>query len=261
MTRILQVAPFFKFPYQNYLCVSLLPIRATGPVSLMLFHLIAKIFVYGAIAPTVSEILLIFEDMWSQTDTPHSVGLLWTSDQPNTETSTIWLHTTLTRNRHPCHRRESNPQYQKSSSLRPLTQTARPLGSADVWYYRILISASCNYLESYITSSTSGPSIFLSLPISNIFSLTSFLNIRSHVTHPYKRTGKITVLYILIFMFVQSKRKDKTWRSCVRSSLVQVQMMTNKMRLFWFISLFLISSTRFGRCFGPSSGALDCKYR
>jgi len=33
-------------------------------------------------------------------DTPHSVGLLWTSGQPEAETST-WQHTTLTRDRHP----------------------------------------------------------------------------------------------------------------------------------------------------------------
>jgi len=32
-------------------------------------------------------------------DTPHSVGLLWTSDQPGAETST-WQHTTLTTNIH-----------------------------------------------------------------------------------------------------------------------------------------------------------------
>jgi hypothetical protein len=44
-------------------------------------------------------------------DTPHSVGLLWTRDQPIAETST-WQHTTLTRDRHPCHRRDSNPQFQ-----------------------------------------------------------------------------------------------------------------------------------------------------
>jgi hypothetical protein len=44
-------------------------------------------------------------------DTPHSVGLLWTSDQPVAETST-WQHTTLTRDRHPCPRRDSNPQSQ-----------------------------------------------------------------------------------------------------------------------------------------------------
>jgi hypothetical protein len=42
-------------------------------------------------------------------DTPRSVGLLWTSDQPVAETST-WQHTTLTRDRHPCPRRDSNPR-------------------------------------------------------------------------------------------------------------------------------------------------------
>jgi len=37
----------------------------------------------------------------TQLDTPQSVGLLWTSDQPDAETCT-WQHTTLTRERHPC---------------------------------------------------------------------------------------------------------------------------------------------------------------
>ena len=45
--------------------------------------------------------LLIVKDSWSQTDTPRSVGLLWTSDWHITETST-WQHTTFTRDRHPC---------------------------------------------------------------------------------------------------------------------------------------------------------------
>jgi hypothetical protein len=36
-----------------------------------------------------------------RTQTPHSVGLLWTSDQPDAETSTSH-HTTLTTDRHPC---------------------------------------------------------------------------------------------------------------------------------------------------------------
>ena len=35
--------------------------------------------------------------------TSHSVGLLWTSDQPEAETS-IWQHTTLTTGRYPCSR-------------------------------------------------------------------------------------------------------------------------------------------------------------
>jgi hypothetical protein len=51
-------------------------------------------------------------------DTPHSVWLLWTSDQPVAETST-WQHTTFTRDRHPCPRRDSNPQSQQASGRRP----------------------------------------------------------------------------------------------------------------------------------------------
>ena len=45
--------------------------------------------------------LLIVDETWSHSDTPHSGGRLWTSDQPDAETST-WQHTTLTRDRHPC---------------------------------------------------------------------------------------------------------------------------------------------------------------
>jgi len=37
--------------------------------------------------------------------------------------------------------------------------------------------------------------------------------------------------------------------------------MTNdKMQLYRFIYLFLVSCTCFGRCFRPSSGARDCIY-
>ena len=36
----------------------------------------------------------------AQLDTPHSVELLWTSDQPDTE-NTARQHTILTRDRHP----------------------------------------------------------------------------------------------------------------------------------------------------------------
>ena len=46
--------------------------------------------------------------------TPHSVGLLWTSDQSDAETST-WQHTTFTTERHPRPRRDSNPQFQHKS--------------------------------------------------------------------------------------------------------------------------------------------------
>ena len=54
----------------------------------------------------------------SHSDTPQSVGPLWTSDQLVTETST-WQNTTLTGDRHPCLRRDSNPQSRQASGHRP----------------------------------------------------------------------------------------------------------------------------------------------
>ena len=59
--------------------------------------------------PPVGQGLFVVEASRSHSDTPHSVGLLWTSDQLVAETSTR-QHTTLTRDRHPCPRRNSNPQ-------------------------------------------------------------------------------------------------------------------------------------------------------
>jgi hypothetical protein len=51
--------------------------------------------------PLVGQGLLIIEASRLHSDTPHSLGLLWTSDQPDAETYN-WQHTTFTRDRHPC---------------------------------------------------------------------------------------------------------------------------------------------------------------
>ena len=48
---------------------------------------------------------------------PAAVGLLWTSDQHVAETST-WQHTTLTTDKYPCPRWDSNPRSQQVSGLR-----------------------------------------------------------------------------------------------------------------------------------------------
>ena len=49
--------------------------------------------------PPVGQGLLVIKDSRSHSNTPRSVGLLWTSDRPDAETSS-WQHTTLTT--HPC---------------------------------------------------------------------------------------------------------------------------------------------------------------
>jgi hypothetical protein len=68
----------------------------------------------------VGQGLLIIEASRSHSDTPHSVGLLWTRDRLNAETST-WQHTPPTS--HPCLRRDSNSQSQQASDPRPTPKT------------------------------------------------------------------------------------------------------------------------------------------
>ena len=69
-------------------------------------------------APPGGQSLLNVEASRSRSDETHSVGLLWTSDRSDAETST-WQHTSLRRDRHPCPRRDWNPQSQQASIRRP----------------------------------------------------------------------------------------------------------------------------------------------
>ena len=75
--------------------------------------------------------------------------------------------------------------------------------------YRLLTSPLCSFLHSSVTSSLLVPHILLSTLFSNILNLRSSLNVSDHVSHPHKPTGKIIVLYFLIFTFLNSKLVDK----------------------------------------------------
>jgi hypothetical protein len=53
-----------------------------------------------------------------------------------------------------------------------------------------------------VTSFHFSPNILLSTLFSNTLRLWTSLNLRDKVSHPYKTTGKIIVLYILTFIFL-----------------------------------------------------------
>jgi hypothetical protein len=75
--------------------------------------------------------------------------------------------------------------------------------------YKVWSSSLCSFLQPPVTSSLSGPNILLNTLFSNTLSLCSSLNVRDQVSHPYRRTGKIIVLCILIFTLLHSRREDK----------------------------------------------------
>jgi hypothetical protein len=72
----------------------------SNPISDYHIKISYSLFFFMAQQSLVGQGLLIIEASRSHSDTPHSVGRLWTSDQPDAETST-WQHTTLTTDRHP----------------------------------------------------------------------------------------------------------------------------------------------------------------
>ena len=82
-----------------------------------------------------------------------------------------------------------------------------------MWGDRSLSSSLRSFLYSSFTSSLLGPNILLCSLFSNTLSLRSSLNISYQVSHTYRTTGEIVILYILIFKFFDSNLEDK--RFCI----------------------------------------------
>jgi hypothetical protein len=77
--------------------------------------------------------------------------------------------------------------------------------------YKLWSSSLCSFLQPPVTSSLFGPNILLNTLFSDTLSLCSSLNVRRQVPHPYRTTGKIIVLHILIFTSLDSRREDKSF--------------------------------------------------
>jgi hypothetical protein len=82
-----------------------------------------------------------------------------------------------------------------------------PLDHSTYTWWRLQIAQLLvmHFVHPPASSSLFSPNIFLGTIFSNILSLCSSLNVRNQFSHPYRSTGKIIALYILMFTFFDSR--------------------------------------------------------
>jgi len=101
-----------------------------------------------------------------------------------------------------------------------------------------LSSSLCSFLLSPVISSPLSPNILLSTLLSNTLSLRSSLNVSNQVSHPYKTTGKIIVLYILISIFLDSKPEHKRFCTEWQPALPDCNLLLISTWIqFWFVKV------------------------
>jgi hypothetical protein len=89
-----------------------------------------------------------------------------------------------------------------------------------------------------VTSSLLGQNILLNTPVSNTLSPRSSLDVCDQVSHPYRTTRKITVLYILIFKFSDSKLEDKRFSVQWKQAFPKFNLLlTSSWIEFWFVKV------------------------
>ena len=103
--------------------------------------------------------------------------------------------------------------------------------------YRSFRYSLCSFLQSPIISFLLGPNILLSTLFSNTHSLRSSLNVSDQVSHPHNTTGRIIVLYILIFKFLIANCNTKILHR-MTASIPRLQSALNFfLNRFWFIKV------------------------
>jgi hypothetical protein len=85
--------------------------------------------------------------------------------------------------------------------------------------YRSLSSSLRSFPYSPVTSSLLGPNIPLSTVLTITLSLRFPLNASDQVSHPYKTRDTIVFLYIVIFIFLESKLEDKRFLHRMTASI------------------------------------------
>ena len=84
--------------------------------------------------------------------------------------------------------------------------------------YKSLLYSLRSFLHSLDTSSLLGPHILLSTLFSNDLSLSSSLSVSDQVSHPYKTTGKIILLYIYMSVHFTIPKLQVQSHSVIMSS-------------------------------------------
>ena len=104
--------------------------------------------------------------------------------------------------------------------------------------YRSSSSSLRSLLHSHVTSSLLGPNILLNTLSSNTLSLRSSFSVIDQVSHPYKTTGKMIVLYIFIFIFLGSKLEDKRFCTEWQQAFPDFNLLLISSDIeFWFVKV------------------------
>jgi hypothetical protein len=104
--------------------------------------------------------------------------------------------------------------------------------------YKLRSSSLCKFLQPPTISFFFDSNILISTPPSNIFGQYSSLKVRDQVSHPYKTKGKITVLCILIFTFLDSRWEDRMFWTQRRQALPEFNLTLISLWIkFWSVTV------------------------